>query len=359
MSFEEYAALARQLSAQHHAGQQHAAAESARRRDLHAAVDYLQQRLTAQGQRLDQLGRAIGIDQPPAPPAAATGASPGAGQGTGSPGGTAAWPAPGAGQETGSPGGTTWPGPGPVQGTGRPGETAAWPAPPSGAGTPSAPGTGPSPAPGSGPSPAADSVLSSAAGASTVPGTGDGEPAGAAGVPGRSGVGAYPQLPVGEARLALPTAVSPAGGGVPAQRAAAADPAVELELARRMADEADRHGQQAELLAQRPALLPTWSPLARAVAVYAGCGAAAGVLVLILVLASGVGLVDGFTLGAWICAGLPAVAFFGGYLVLGRWGRPAMVAGTPPRYLPLGFLICFLLVPMAYCAYLLLVRGLR
>ncbi|MGW3795752.1 hypothetical protein ACWD8I_31955, partial [Micromonospora arida] len=176
---------------------------------------------------------------------------------------------------------------------------------------------------------------------------------------GRAGVEAYPQLPAGDARLALPTAVSPAGGGVPAQRAAAADPAVELELARRMADEADRHGQQAELLAQRPALLPTWSPLARAVAVYAGCGAAAGVLVLMLVLASGVGLVDGFTLGAWICAGLPAVAFFGGYLVLGRWGRPAMVAGTPPRYLPLGFLICFLVVPMAYCAYLLLVRGLR
>ena len=68
VSFEEYAALARQLSDQHRAGEQHAAAESARRRDLHAAVDYLQQRLTAQGQRLDQLGRAIGIDQPPAAP---------------------------------------------------------------------------------------------------------------------------------------------------------------------------------------------------------------------------------------------------------------------------------------------------
>ncbi|RAO20224.1 hypothetical protein MED15_02526 [Micromonospora noduli] len=293
MSFEEYAALARQLSAQHRAGEQHAAAESARRRDLHAAVDYLQQRLTAQGQRLDQLGRAIGVDQPP-----------------------------------------------PAPGPGTPGETAAWPGPPSGSGAPTAPSSGPP----------------FAAGAPTMPGTGDGEPAGA---PGRAGVGAYPQLPAGEARLALPTAVSPAGGGVPAQRAASADPAVELELARRMADEADRHGQQAELLAQRPALLPTWSPLARAVAVYAGCGAAAGVLVLILVLASGVGLVDGFTLGAWICAGLPAVAFFGGYLVLGRWGRPAMVAGTPPRYLPLGFLICFLVVPMAYCAYLLMVRGLR
>ncbi|MGC4864342.1 hypothetical protein ACLQ3B_02770 [Micromonospora sp. DT53] len=304
MSFEEYAALARQLSDQHRAGEQHAAAESARRRDLHAAVDYLQQRLTAQGQRLDQLGQAIGIDQPPAVPA---------------------------------------PGPGAGQGTGRPGETAAWPGPPPGAGSPTAPSSGPP----------------FAAGAPTAPGTGDGGSAGAAGAPGRAGVGAYPQLPAGETRLALPTAVSPAGGGVPAQRVAAADPVVELELARRMADEADRHGQQAELLAQRPALLPTWSPLARAVAVYAACGAAAGVLVLILVVASGVGLVDGFTLGAWICAGLPAVAFFGGYLVLGRWGRPAMVAGTPPRYLPLGFLICFLLVPMAYCAYLLLVRGLR
>ncbi|MFE9918894.1 hypothetical protein ACFYPG_27430 [Micromonospora sp. NPDC005553] len=320
MSFEEYAALARQLSAQHRAGEQHAAAESARRRDLHAAVDYLQQRLTAQGQRLDQLGRAIGVDQPPAAPAAGPG--PGSGPGSAA-------------------------GPGPMA----PGEAAAWPSPPSGAGSPSGTGSGPSSAAGSG--------LPAGSGSPTAPGTGNGEPAGAAGAPGRAGVGAYPQLPAGEARLALPTAVSPAGGGVPAQRAATADPAMELELARRMADEADRHGQQAELLAQRPALLPTWSPLARAVAVYAGCGAAAGVLVLMLVLASGVGLVDGFTLGAWICAGLPAVAFFGGYLVLGRWGRPAMVAGTPPRYLPLGFLICFLVVPMAYCAYLLLVRGLR
>ncbi|MGC5289468.1 hypothetical protein [Micromonospora sp. DT231] len=313
MSFEEYAALARQLAEQHRAGEQHAAAESARRRDLHAAVDYLHQRLTAQGQRLDQLGHAIGVDQPPAAPVPASGPAPASGPGAGQ----RAWTAD---------------------------ETGAWPGPPSGAGSPSAPG--------SGSSPVSDAVR--------VPGTGDGASDGAAGGSGRAGVGAYLQVPAAEGRLALPTTTaSPAGAGVPAQRAAAVDPVVELELARRMADEADRHGQQAELLAQRPALLPTWSPLARAVAVYAGCGAAAGVVMLALVLASGVGIVDGFTLGAWICAGLPAVAFFGGYLVLGRWGRPAMVAGTPPRYLPLGFLICFLLVPMAYCAYLLLVRGLR
>ncbi|MFC7712202.1 hypothetical protein [Micromonospora lupini] len=306
MSFEEYAALARQLAEHRRAGERDAAAESERRRDLHAAADYLHQRLTAQGHRLDQLGRAIGVDQPP-----------------------------------------TGPPPAPA------GDPAAWPGPPAGSGSPVAPGSpaapGPPVAPGS---PAAP-------GPTAASGPRDGRSAGAAGVPGRAGVGAYPELPAVHASLALPTAVSPAGAGVPAQRAAAVDPVVELEMARRMADEADRHGQQAELLAQRPALLPTWSPLARAVAVYAACGAAAGVLMLILVVASGVGIVDGFTLGAWICAGLPALAFFGGYLVLGRWGRPAMVAGTPPRYLPLGFLICFLLVPLGYCAYLLLFRALR
>ncbi|WP_370519010.1 hypothetical protein, partial [Micromonospora sp. AMSO12t] len=164
---------------------------------------------------------------------------------------------------------------------------------------------------------------------------------------------------VGETRLALPTAASPAAGGVPAPRPAEVDPTVELELARRYADESDRHGQQTELLAQRPALLPGWSPVARSVTVYAGCAAVGAILMMIMVLASGVGLVDGFTLGAWICAGLPALSFFAGYLVLGRWGRPAMVAGTPPRYVHLGFLICFAAVPVAYVAFLLLFRVMR
>ncbi|MGK5676668.1 hypothetical protein ACSNOB_27980, partial [Micromonospora sp. URMC 106] len=182
---------------------------------------------------------------------------------------------------------------------------------------------------------------------------------GAAGAPGRPGVEAYPQVGVGETRLALPTGAAPAAGGVPGPRPAEADPTTELELARRYADESDRHGQQAELLARQPALLPTWSPVARALAVYAACAAAAAVLMVVMVLASGVGLVDGFTLAAWICAGLPALSFFAGYLVLGRWGRPAVVAGTPPRYVHLGFLICFVAVPVAYVAYLLLFRLLR
>ncbi len=157
----------------------------------------------------------------------------------------------------------------------------------------------------------------------------------------------------------MPVAVSATAAGVPAQRAGQVDPATELELARRWADEADRHAQQAELLAQRPALLPTWSPMARAVAVYLGCAGVSVVLMLLMVLASGVGVVDGFTLYAWMCAGLPAVSLIGGWLVLGRWGRPAAGAATPPRHPVLGFLLCFLAVPLAYCGYLLLFRALR
>ncbi|WP_433534851.1 hypothetical protein ACQPZK_22260 [Micromonospora sp. CA-249363] len=352
MSFEEYAALARQLAEHRRAGERDAAAESARRRDLYAAAEYLHQRLTAQGQRLDQLGRAIGVDQPPAA------APPGPTGATGSTGDPAAWPGPPT--EAAPPAG-----PGPRTAPAgfapptAPGSPAGF-APPTAPGSPT--GSASQAAPGSPTgfaSPAAPGSPAGFAPPAGAPDSRDGDSGGAAGAPGRAGVGAYPELPAGPARLALPTAMSPAGGGVPTQRAAAVDPVVELELARRMADEADRHGQQAELLAQRPALLPTWSPLARAVAVYAACGTAAGVLMMTLVLASGIGLVDGFTLGAWICAGLPALAFFAGYLVLGRWGRPAMVAGTPPRYLPLGFAICFLLVPLGYCAYLVLFRALR
>ncbi|MFV2110844.1 hypothetical protein ACFHW0_00705 [Micromonospora sp. LOL_025] len=303
-TFDEYAALARQLAEQRRAGERGAAADADRRRNLHAAADYLQHRLTAQGQRLDQLGQAIGIPASSVP--------------------TGPAPAPPAAPETA---------PGPHGGA---------PQAPVGPGAAASAGDG-----GRGEAPFVDA------------GPGEGEPAGAAGAPGRPGAGAYPQVGVGETRLALPTAVGPAAGGVPAPRPAEVDPTVELELTRRYADESDRHGQQTELLAQRPALLPDWSPVARAVGVYAGCAAVGAILMMIMVLASGVGLVDGFTLGAWICAGLPALSFFAGYLVLGRWGRPAMVAGTPPRYVHLGFLICFAAVPVAYVAFLLLFRVLR
>ncbi|TDB76097.1 hypothetical protein [Micromonospora sp. KC723] len=138
-----------------------------------------------------------------------------------------------------------------------------------------------------------------------------------------------------------------------------ADPAAVLDEARALTEEADRRIGYVQALAQRPELLPTWSPAARAVAVYVACAAAGVLLMLVLVVASGVGLVSGFTLGAWICAGLPVLSFVAGWFILGRWGRPALATVDPPRFVPLGFVICVALVPIAYCASLLVVRALR
>ncbi|MER6754680.1 hypothetical protein ABT235_10930 [Micromonospora echinofusca] len=285
-TFEDYAALARHLAAQRRAGEQGAATEAARRRDLRAAVDYLERRLTAQGQRLDQLGHTIGC--PPPPP----------GQ-----------PAPGAA---------------------------------SGGPMPAAPTSGGLSAVG----------VPSAGQPHGLPQPGAGSTGGAAAAPGRPEVGAYPQGSPGETALAVP-------GGVPAPRAGELDPAAELESARRWADEADRLGQQVELTAQRPALLPTWSAMARALAVYLGCAGVGVLLMLVMVLASGVGALGLGTLYTWMCAGLPAVSLIAGWLILGRWGTPAVVAGTPPRYPLLGILVCFLAVPLAYCGYLLMFRAVR
>ncbi|MFI7514248.1 hypothetical protein ACIBVK_12230 [Micromonospora echinofusca] len=306
-TFEDYAALARHLAAQRRAGEQGAATEAARRRDLRAAVDYLERRLTAQGQRLDQLGHTIGCPPPP-PGQPAPGAAPG------SPMPPAA-PAPG----------------GPMPAAPTPGGPVA-----------AAPTSGGLSAVG----------VPSAGQPHGLPQPGAGSTGGAAAAPGRPEVGAYPQGSPGETALAVP-------GGVPAPRAGELDPAAELESARRWADEADRLGQQVELTAQRPALLPTWSAMARALAVYLGCAGVGVLLMLVMVLASGVGALGLGTLYTWMCAGLPAVSLIAGWLILGRWGTPAVVAGTPPRYPLLGILVCFLAVPLAYCGYLLMFRAVR
>ncbi|MDM4719921.1 hypothetical protein QTQ03_10150 [Micromonospora sp. WMMA1363] len=307
-AFADYAALARLLAEQRRAGERGAAVEAERRRDLHAAVDSLQHRLTAQGQRLDQLGRAIGVVPPAEPPYRGSPVAPGNGSAGGPPD-----PASAAGRRVGPPGSTA----------------DAWASPPGTGGPPASPDPG---------WPAAHR------GAHAGPGAGA---TGTATTPGRPGGG-----PGGETALAMPGA-----GGVPGPRAGAVDPATELERARRYADEADRYGRQAELLAQRPPLLPTWSPVARATAVYLGCASVSVVLMLVMVFASGVGVVDLGTLYAWTCAGLPAVSLIAGWLVLGRWGRPAIAAGMPARYPVLGILVCFLALPLAYCGYLLLFRA--
>ncbi|MFG2106744.1 hypothetical protein [Micromonospora chersina] len=170
-----------------------------------------------------------------------------------------------------------------------------------------------------------------------APGTGGGVTGGAAAAPGRPGVGAYPE------------------GTVPGPRVG--DPAAELAAAGQLADEADRHGQQAEAQAQRPVLLPTWSAPARAVAVYTACALAGSLLMLVALIGSPLPATGLDLVAAVSCAGVPLLSFLAGHLVLGRWGRPVIGGETPPgRYVPLGFVICALVAPSLFCAYLVLFR---
>ncbi|MFF4812147.1 hypothetical protein ACFY03_28445 [Micromonospora chersina] len=170
-----------------------------------------------------------------------------------------------------------------------------------------------------------------------APGTGGGVTGGAAAAPGRPGVGAYPE------------------GTVPGPRVG--DPAAELAAAGQLADEADRHGQQAEALAQRPVLLPTWSAPARAVAVYTACALAGSLLMLVALIGSPLPATGLDLVAAVSCAGVPLLSFLAGQLVLGRWGRPVIGGDTAPgRYVPLGFVICALVAPSLFCVYLVLFR---
>ncbi|WP_431936308.1 hypothetical protein [Micromonospora sp. RP3T] len=139
------------------------------------------------------------------------------------------------------------------------------------------------------------------------------------------------------------------------------DPAAELAAAGRLADEADRHGQEAEASARRPVLLPAWSAPARAVAVYAGCALVGSVLMLIALLGSPLPVSGMDLVAALSCAGVPLLSFVAGQVVLARWGRPALPDPETPagRYVPMGFVICALVSPSLFCLYLILFRLLR
>ncbi|WP_433312124.1 hypothetical protein [Micromonospora chersina] len=295
--FDEYAALLRELSTRQRGGERAVAAEAERRRALQSTVDQLGRRLAAQGQRLDQLGQAINLPMRSVPAEAPN---------------TAAVP-------VGAPPVSIAPAPGP---TGPAGPIAP------------APGTT---------GPPAGSIESGGGTAAPVPagaeapGTGGGVTGGAAATPGRPGVGAYPE------------------GTLPGPRVG--DPAAELAAAAQLADEADRHGQQAEALAQRPVLLPTWSAPARAVAVYTACALAGSLLMLVALIGSPLPATGLDLVAAVSCAGVPLLSFLAGHLVLGRWGRPVIGGETSPgRYVPLGFVICALVAPSLFCVYLVLFR---
>ncbi|NES37887.1 hypothetical protein G3554_17205 [Micromonospora sp. PPF5-17] len=135
------------------------------------------------------------------------------------------------------------------------------------------------------------------------------------------------------------------------------DLAAELAAVGQLADEADRYGQQAEALAHRPVLLPTWSPLGRAVAVYAACALAGSLLMLATLVGSPIPVSGLDLVAAAACAGVPLLSFLAGQLVLARWGRPVLGGDAPPsRYVPLGFVLCALLSSGLFCLYLVAFR---
>ncbi|WP_326556825.1 hypothetical protein [Micromonospora sp. NBC_01796] len=180
-----------------------------------------------------------------------------------------------------------------------------------------------------------------------------------------AGGSAYPELPVGPDRVAL-TSTPASAPAVPGPRlpsagedgpptrhlsspAAPVNPDVELDLAHRAAAAADEAAAQVEELAQQPALLPGSSPFSRAIVVYVGFIAAGNLAQALLALVAKAGAVDGFTLYAWMLAGLPALTFFAAYFALGAWGRARIGGGRPARYARLGFAMCFVIMSITSC----------
>jgi hypothetical protein len=144
----------------------------------------------------------------------------------------------------------------------------------------------------------------------------------------------------------------------PATFTGVTDPVEAVQVARRKADEADAARNETDALARQPVLMPGVSPVLRNGLVYAACALVAvlgsyGLLVLSDFTSAGSFSVS---LLAWLCTGLPAVAWIGGFLLISVWGRPRLAdlktgqreADRSPK---LGFVICFLALPAAFCLF--------
>jgi hypothetical protein len=140
--------------------------------------------------------------------------------------------------------------------------------------------------------------------------------------------------------------VVPAGG---------TDPEQALRRVSREIEAADVAASEAEQLSRQAPLLPAWPPLARNLAVYCAVALLAVVVQAGVLLVADLRHLDEWTVFAWVLGGVPALAFFTGYLILTGWGRPRAVTEAPTRSPRLGFAICFLAAPAIYSGYKLVV----
>lgn len=147
-----------------------------------------------------------------------------------------------------------------------------------------------------------------------------------------------------------------------------------LRQGQQAVDASDREREQAMQRAKLPRFLPEASQVARNAAVYGACAAVALVFQAILALLRE--RTDTATATLWSLFGLPVIAFFVGYLVIGIVAIPRIpstiprqpsrrsyriaskrVTADPSRSPRLGFAICFLALPAAWLV-LSILRGL-
>lgn len=308
MSWQDYAALTRQLGDLRRAAAADTSTAERQRASARDRVSQVDQRLADQRDRLQQLARLIGAaprdldapvrpagGAPPQPPLTATAWTPDDARAIpGGPGGTPLPPGPHPQALTGYPHGAGSP-----DGAGFPQDTGSW------HGTGSPPGTAP-----------------------------------------------YPSDPRIPAQRTGPPPV-PAPAPANAAERPPGDPMTALATAEWHADVADEAASRAEAQASRPALLPGASALTRSLAVYGACAAVVLFLQVAMVLGSDSLSGMAWSVGAWMCTGLPALAFFTGFAALTFWGKPRIHDGSPvDRYPRVGFAICFLALPAVGCAYI-------
>jgi hypothetical protein len=128
------------------------------------------------------------------------------------------------------------------------------------------------------------------------------------------------------------------------------DPREALRQAATEMDGADGAARQAEQAAEQPVLLPAMSPLGRAVTIYVAFAVAGWLLQCGLYAVS---TETDFGTLAWSLCGLPAIAFFAGYLTVATLGQPRLPGTKHPTHARLGGLTCFIGMPVAWLGILI------
>lgn len=129
-------------------------------------------------------------------------------------------------------------------------------------------------------------------------------------------------------------------------RSSVTDMAQALHLAADAGNAADAEARRAEHVGTRPILLPDVSPTARNAIIYSGWALVGWLLQCGLMFA---GEENDFGVIAWSLCGLPAIAFFAGYLTVSTLGQPR-VGASYPKQAKLGGAICFAGMPLLWIA---------